>query len=113
MKAAAVLLWALAALAALAPAMTVACAPGGVCFRLSDCATGAACVAGACVALPSDAGSAVSQDGEVGSSSEDDAAAAVEGTDADDASADGDASSDAPSDSGVDAGDSSLSDDGG
>lgn len=110
MKATAVLLW---ALAMLAPAMTVACAPGGVCFRLSDCATGSSCVAGACVAPPSDAGSAVSQDGEVGSSSEDDAATTVEGTDADDASADGDASNAAPSDSGVDASDSALSDDGG
>jgi hypothetical protein len=113
MKATAVLPWALAALAALAPAMTVACAPGGVCFRLSDCATGSACVAGTCVAPPSDAGSAVSQDGEMGSSSEDDAATAVEGTDAADVSADGDASNDATSDSGVDASDSALPDDGG
>jgi hypothetical protein len=110
MKAVAVLLW---ALAALTPAMTVACAPGGVCFRLSDCATGSACVAGACVAPPSDAGSAVSQDGEMGSSSEDDAATAVEETGAADASADGDASDDAPGDSAVDASDSALSDDGG
>ena len=113
MKAIAVLLWALAALAALTPAMTVACAPGGVCFRLSDCATGSACVAGACVAAPSDAGSAVSEDGEMGSSSEDDVATAVEGTDAADVSGDADASSDAPNDSGVDASDSALSDDGG
>ncbi len=108
---AAILLGALAALAALTPAMTVACAPGGVCFRLSDCATGSVCSAGACVAPASDAGSTVNdQDAEVASSLGDDAAMAAEGADA---PGDGDASSDdEPSDAAVDGRDSAAANDG-
>lgn len=106
---AAVLLGALAALASLAPILTAACAPGGVCFRLSDCATGSVCSEGACVAAASDAGNTVTdQDAEVSSSLGDDVVVTGEGADA---TEDSDVSDDGPSDAAVGAVDSGGSND--
>ena len=111
---AAVLFVALAALAALAPAMTTACAPGGVCFRLSDCATGSVCSAGACVLA-----SPPSEAGEPATTTDEDTGTSLESVDAgedDDSSVD---SAEPSADSSEDVGDSSsaveaaVSDDGG
>jgi hypothetical protein len=94
----------------LAPTFGFACAPSGVCFRLSDCATGSVCTAGACVPVSSagDAESAATDpDAEVSALPGDDASTST------DAPADGDASDETTSDGAADATDSAIADDGG
>jgi hypothetical protein len=94
----------------LAPTFAFGCAPSGVCFRLSDCATGSVCTAGACVSVSaaSDAESLAltDQDGEVSASSGDDASTSA------DAPADSEASDETASDGAPDVADSAIPDDG-
>ncbi len=94
------------------------CAPANVCFRLSDCATGSVCSAGACVPVSTssdEAGALVSTDEDVSTvpASGLDAQDSSDGADAADAFADGDAPDGSLSDVGADATDGAASDDGG
>ena len=94
----------------LAPTFAFGCAPSSVCFRLSDCATGSVCTAGACVPVSaaSDAESSTTsdQDSEVSASSGNDASTPA------DAPADSEASDETTSDGAPDVADSAISDDG-
>jgi hypothetical protein len=102
-------------LCTLASVIAAGCAKGDVCFRLSDCATGSVCSAGACVLA-----SPPSEAGEPATTTDEDTGISLESVDAGE---DGDSSVDTaqPSDdSSEDGGDSSpdtveaaVSDDGG
>jgi hypothetical protein len=101
-------------LCALVPVIAAGCAKADVCFRLSDCATGSVCSAGACVLA-----SPPSEAGEPATTTDEDTGISLESVDAgeyDDSSAD---STEPSADSSEDVGDSSsaveatVSDDGG